>query len=129
MTFFEVGDTVQASSKSGEDRAVFIVTEVHRDYDNSFALVGRGFKLQDSDFEFKLLKRPMSLPTVPGIYGYTTGGGMKLILTKRGEWYWLDFTAEGLDSVIRGGAPVEESVVREQFEKDTIVLNYEYAIR
>ncbi|UDL16547.1 hypothetical protein SEA_ZOOMAN_306 [Microbacterium phage Zooman] len=129
MTDFRVGDKVQAFSKTTQDTAVFTVTGVERDYDNSFALVGKGFKLQDSHFEFELMERPFQLPTTPGLYGFPNGGSMKMLLTSHGEWYWVDFSAHGHRDVIRGGEKIDEKDVRNQLEHSVVELEYEYTGR
>lgn len=129
MTDFKVGDRVRARSIEGNDKAKFDVTEVHGDYDYTFVLVGRGVRFDSRDWEFTLTHRPIELPSVAGIYGFTNGAGMKMLRTKYGQWYWIDFTAQGTKGVVRGGEPMEESEVRKQIMTSEVVLNYEYKER
>ncbi|QIG58004.1 hypothetical protein SEA_PAULODIABOLI_320 [Microbacterium phage PauloDiaboli] len=129
MTDFQVGDKVRARGKHFDDKATFIVTEVRVDYDYSFELKAEGFILSSEEFEFTLIERPIKLPTTAGIYGFTNGAGMKLLLTSKGEWYWIDFTAYGADRVIRDRGPIPLEEIRDQFRNSDIILNYEYKVR
>lgn len=57
-------------------------------------------------WKFRVLQPEPSLPTEPGLYALSDSddfitGLNRLILTNKGDWYWLDFTGSYIDNVIQ----------------------------
>ena len=126
MTDFKVGDRVQATGKFNDDKATFTVTEVFRSFDSSVTLAAGGLEFDDNSFNFELVERPTTIPTVAGIYGFINGGGMKLIVTRTGQWFWVDFTTKGAENVFRDFERIKKKEVLDMLHHTEIALEYEY---
>ena len=95
----EKGDRVRAVSKQVEgDFAVFTVTNITPN--GSLQTEANHFSAVDFDFEL-LQKAPKAVPTQAGIYEFEENGDVmrNLILTTKGEWFWLDMTGENASDV------------------------------
>lgn len=105
----KVGDRVRATRKGGTDLAEFVVTDVLHD-----GSLESEMNFYDTDyFNFRKVAHPR--PTAPGIYSFTNGGDNHLLLNTHGEFFTVDFTANGED-VFRH---LEEDTLDDFFKKYT----------
>lgn len=115
----KVGDRVRARDVKSDDFAEFTVVTTYPD--GSIESAQNYF---DGDFfTFEKIEHPR--PTVPGIYSFRGLGSRQLLLTVRGEFFLLDFTAYGedvCDPLDAGEGGVHEGF----FSKYAFDLNYKY---
>ena len=112
MSQIKRGDRVKATNKLNDDTAEFTVTSANDSYVES-----EHNTYTRSVFDFEIVRKP--LPTQPGIYHANIYGDRedteltslrRLLLTTKGQWYWMDFTASKGSDILE---PAEESSVAE----------------
>ena len=119
----KIGDRVRAVSRTSEesglvDSAEFTVTNIQT---RSGRLLSRYSVYGPEDYTFTVLDRPVPpLPTTPGLYGLGSSGTRYLMLTNKGQWFWVDFTTTSPDPT-----PVAPKMVAIYVEKHVTLL-YEF---
>jgi len=97
----KVGDRVRATSKTNDDTAEFTVTLTY-----AWGVDSATNSYDAEDFTFEVIKPALKpIPTEPGLYSFykedtPVTQSRRLLLTKHGEWYFLDFTASAQDTVL-----------------------------
>ncbi|HKT21941.1 MAG TPA: hypothetical protein VJR06_04950 [Nitrososphaerales archaeon] len=97
----KVGDRVRATSKTNDDTAEFTVV-----YAYTWGVDTAANSYDGEDFDFEVIKpAPNPVPTEPGLYSFYKDDtpitqSRRLLLTKHGEWYFLDFTAGSRDGIL-----------------------------
>lgn len=118
-----VGDKIKAQHNTTEDYAVFTVEHVDSTYAESAENV-----FYANVYTFYLVERKINIPTEPGVYSVREGDTpitslRRLVLTSKGDWYWLDFTARYQDAVLEPVKDIQE-IAEPGFYNHKITLVY-----
>lgn len=95
------GDRVRANSEINDDTAEFTVAHTY-----TWGVESATNSYVAEDFTFEVIKpAPKPVPTEPGIYSFCEEDTevtslRRLMLTNKGDWYYLDFTGSTPPSIL-----------------------------